>query len=172
MQRTCGRGHMRRHISENFWSRSRASQVAHGMAGSSSDPIGADVHHPEDDASLALALRLQEAEDAALALSLQESEDAAQPPPQPAATPSARAASGAARLPGELLGGPAHKAVQHLGRGTAKKLEAHFKTSLSLRELLRLFHGARREELLMLIDAGQRDRVEAELVALALDVSS
>ena len=75
------------------------------------------------------------------------------------------------RLPGEILAGPAHKAVQHLGRGTCKKLEGHFKCkeAMSLRELLRLFGGPKREELLMLIDAGQRQRVEAELVALSLD---
>ena len=133
------------------------------MAASSSQSMVHDDDREGDvDPSLMLALRLQEEEDVILALSLQESESVA--------TPSGgTTSSGGCRLPGELLNDRASKAVQHLGKGTVKKLEAHFKTSLSLRELLRLFHGARREELLMLIDAGQRDRVEAELVALALD---
>ena len=149
--------------------RARAQEHPNGMAGSSSDPIGGGVrHHESDDPSLALALRLQEEEDAALALSLQEADlsAAASPQPQPAmvATPDR------GRLPGELLVGPAHKAVQHLGRGTAKKIEVHMKQQpLTLRDLLRLFNGPRREELLGLVDAGQRQRVEAELVALSLD---
>ena len=69
---------------------------------------------------------------------------------------------------------PAHKACQHLGRNTCKKIESHFlksNQSLTLAALLQLFSSAKREELLMMVDAGQRQRVEAELVALALDFS-
>ena len=76
-------------------------------------------------------------------------------------------------LPGERLAGPAHKSVHHLGKGTASKLQKHFLKAqggpLTLAELLRIFRWPKREELLGLIDAGQRQRVEAELVALALD---
>ena len=134
------------------------------MAASSSQSMVHDDDREGDvDPSLMLALRLQEEEDVIVALSLQESESVA--------TPSGgTTSSGGGRLPGELLNGRASKAVQHLGKGTVKKLEAHFKKQpMSLRELLAIFHGPRREEMLMLIDAGQRARVEAELVALALD---
>jgi hypothetical protein len=134
------------------------------MAGSSSQPFYDDGE--PDDPSLALALRLQQEEDEALALALQE-EEAAVPPPSARRPPP----SPQQRAPGVVLDAPAHKAVQHLGRGTCKKLETHFKLKggLTLRELLRLFAGDRREEMMMLIDAGQRQRVEAELVAQAID---
>ena len=144
------------------------------MAGSSSDDPFRTRHDEDaddaDDPSMALARQLQEEEDAILALSLQDAE----PPPAARSRPPGAAASPATasrgRLPGEVLAGTAHKAIQHLGKGTAKKLEAHFKRQpLTLRETLELFNGPRREELLMLIDAGQRQRVEAELVALSLD---
>ena len=61
--------------------------------------------------------------------------------------------------------------MQHLGRGTCKKIEAHLhrKEALSLRALLQLFNSERRDEVLMLVDIGQRVRVEAELCALSLD---
>ena len=147
------------------------------MAGSSCD----SVPREEEDPSLALALALQAEEDERLALELmREDEVAARPkqpqqPQQPAGQhlqQQQQQPHQPGRLPGEILAGAAHKAVQHLGRGTAKKLEAHFlkgQMALSLAELLRIFRGDRREELLMLIDAGQRSRVEAELVALSLD---
>lgn len=75
------------------------------------------------------------------------------------------------KLPGELLAGPAYKAVAHLGRGTAKRMEAHFnlRGQLSLDALLDLYAGPRRSDCLSLVDAGQRQRVEAELIALTLD---
>ena len=140
----------------------------HGMAGSSTDPVGGSAHHPEDDPSLALALRLQEEDDAALALSLQEAEHASPPPPRPAPRPVPAASAPAPRAP--LLTTPAHKVVQHLGRGTCKKIQEHFKcSSLSLRDVLQIFNSARREEMLMLVDSGQRQRVEAELIAMAID---
>ena len=43
---------------------------------------------------------------------------------------------------------------------------------MSLRELLAIFSGPCREEMLMLIDPGQRGHVETEFVALASDVPS
>ena len=155
------------------------------MAGSSSDPIGLR-HDDEDDPSIALALALQAEEDERMAMELLQEEEAAsrqQPPRTSSSSSTARGqqqqqqqyqqvASSTGRLPGERLAGAAHKTVQHLGRGTAKKIESHFlkgQAILTLAELLRIFRGDRREEMLMLIDAGQRSRVEAELVALTLD---
>ena len=96
-----------------------------------------------------------------MAASLMESEP---PPPPPAITTAASTAP--------LLTSAAHKSVQHLGKGTAKRIEEKYlkkQQLLTLQELLRLFNGPQREELLMMVDAGQRERVEAELVALALD---
>jgi hypothetical protein len=121
-------------------------------------------NHFED---LALARQLQEEEDAALALALQQDDRASKP-----SSSAAGALQPSGRLPGERLAGPAHSSVHHLGRGTASKLQTHFlkaQQPLTLAELLRIFRGTRREELLGLIDAGQRQRVEAELVALDLD---
>ena len=139
------------------------------MAGSSSDPLGTEVHHPEDDPSLALAIALQQDEDAALALALQEEEAAPRAAAASAASATAASSSSAGR-PGVTLAWPAHRAVQHLGRGTCKKIAALNRTeTLSLRGLLKLFNGPRQHEVLMLVDSGQRQRVEAELVALAHD---
>ena len=59
-----------------------------------------------------------------------------------------------------------------MGRNTAKKIEARFckgGQTLTLATLLMLFRSDQREEVLMLVDSGQRQRVEAELIALTLD---
>ena len=135
------------------------------MAASSSEDL---------DPSLALALALQAEDDAAIARNLMHEEEESlrrrqqqSVPPQPAGA----AADGP--LPGERLAGAAHKTINHLGKNTCKKLALHFRkggqTTLTLAELLRLFRGPQRDELLMLCDAGQRQRIEAELVAADLD---
>ena len=135
-----------------------------------------------DEASLALALALQAEEDeaASAALARRLHDEAAAPrsgEPTTAAwadtgpSPSARTGP----LPGERLAGAAHKSIQHLGKATCKKLEAHFLTSrqtLTLAELLRLYRGPRRDELMSYIDSGQRERVTAELIAADLDFPS
>ena len=70
----------------------------------------------------------------------------------------------------ETLGSPSHKAVTHLGRNTAHKINEQFGIGPTLRELLKLVDGPRRPEVLALIDAGVRDRVDAELTALRIDL--
>ena len=129
----------------------------------------------DDDPSLALALALQAEDDAALARNLmhEEEENRRRQRQQQQTVQSTSAAAATGPLPGERLAGAAHKSISHLGKNTCKKLAAHFlkggQTTLSLAELLRLFRGPQREELLMLCDAGQRQRIEAELVAADLD---
>ena len=60
--------------------------------------------------------------------------------------------------------------MTNLGRQTLKKIQAKFGIGPSTRELLQLEGGPRRGELLAMIDAGQRGRVAAQLVALRLDL--
>ena len=130
------------------------------MAGSSTSTV-------DEEASLALARQLQEEDDAAMAAQLTADEERSMVVAQqlPRDRPQA-----AARAPPHLAS-PAHKVCQHLGRQTCKKIAAHFvnQTTLTLEDLLRIFRSKRREELLMMVDAGQRERVEAEIVALDLD---
>ena len=88
-------------------------------AGSSTDPLEDDA-----DLSIALAIQLQQEEDAALAQALM-AEEMQATGPSAAAGASQRNTGAAAhdtnapprgKLPGELLAGPAYKAVAHLGR--------------------------------------------------------
>ena len=116
--------------------------------------------------SFALARKLQEEEDAALAAALM-AQDAA-----PVSAGQRQTVTTTGPLPGERLASAAHKSCQHMGRNTAKKIEARFckgGQTLTLATLLMLFRSDQREEVLMLVDSGQRQRVEAELVALTLD---
>ena len=124
-----------------------------------------------DELSLALARQLQEEDDAVMAAQLiaddaRSATAAKQQHSQPLMT-----TLSAGRAP--HLASPAHKVCQHLGRQTCKKISEHFlkqNTPMTLGELLRIFRSSKqREALLMLVDAGQRERVEAELVALDLD---
>ena len=69
-----------------------------------------------------------------------------------------------------MLGSPSHKAITCLGRNTALKINARFGIGPTLRELLKLVEGPRRAEVLALIDPGSRDRVDAELTALRIDL--
>jgi len=65
----------------------------------------------------------------------------------------------------------AHKMVEHLGKGTAKTIASAFKTDGSLGALLQLMEAPeKRVAVLELVDAGQRERVDAECTALALDL--
>ena len=134
-------------------------------AGSSSSP-GWDV----DDASLELARRLQEEDDAAYAAQLMAKD---QRPRRPAAggAPSP-SSSGLPRAQpvSERLAAPAHKAVTHLGRNTAKSIAREFKVDLTVGKLLELLDTPHRTRVLELIDSGQRDRVEAECHALRIDL--
>ena len=135
-------------------------------AGPSSNDVG------NHDPSLALALALQAEDDEALARTLmaEEEERERQHRERQAAQPTHQQQRGP--LPGERLSMAAHKSIQHLGKATCKKLEAHFlkkQQTLTLEELLKIFRSERREEMLMLVDPGQRQRIEAELVAATLD---
>mmetsp|Transcript_31798 Transcript_31798/g.61187 ORF Transcript_31798/g.61187 Transcript_31798/m.61187 type:complete len:167 (-) Transcript_31798:360-860(-) len=120
--------------------------------------------------SLKLAISLQEEEDAALAAALAATD---------AATPAAggrriqTGSPGTARsgpIPGDRLNSAAHKQVTHLGRQTARKIQARYGIGPSTRDLLELVSGAKRSEVLAMIDEGQRSCVDAELVALRLDL--
>lgn len=129
-----------------------------------------------DDPSLALALALQSADDAELARQMMADEEERERQhrrgQQVAAPATASQQQHHGPLPGERLAAAAHKSIQHLGKNTCKKLESHFlknKQTMTLAELLKIFRSARREEMLMLVDAGQRQRIEAELVAADLD---
>ena len=137
------------------------------MAGSSSDPLPFML----DELSLALARQLQEEDDAVMAAQLiaddaRSATAAKQQHGQPLMT-----TLSAGRAP--HLASPAHKVCQHLGRQTCKKISEHFlkqNTPMTLGELLGIFRSSKqRETLLMMVDAGQRERVEAELVALDFD---
>ena len=143
-------------------------------AGSSSNDFGGHDH--ADDRSLALALALQAEDDEALArtLMLEEEEREREHRQRQAGQQQQQQQQQQQRgpLPGERLDGAAHKSIQHLGKATCKKLEAHFlkkQQTLTLAELLRIFRSERREEMLTLVDPGQRQRIEAELVAASLD---
>lgn len=71
----------------------------------------------------------------------------------------------------ERLAAAAHKMVEHLGKSTAKLMASTFKTDGSLGALLQLMEQpATRVAVLELVDAGQRDRVDAECTALAIDL--
>ena len=134
-------------------------------ASSSTDPFpGAD-----DDPSIALARALQLEEDAALAAALA-AEDSRPVAHAAGGTSSAAVVAGA--LPAaDRLSSPAYKQVQHLGRGTAKRIaDILGLKSLTLRGLLLAVDGPRAAEIMACIDAGQRDRVQATLVALRLDL--
>ena len=137
------------------------------MAASSSSDV---LPYTDDDASIRLAMALQAEADEELVREMMMEQEQPRPTAAPHDGPTALPRNGP--LPGEKLRGPAHSAIQHLGRKTAKKLEAHFMKSgkqLTLAELLRLFRGPQWEEVLMLIDPGQRERIEAELVSADLD---
>ena len=57
------------------------------------------------------------------------------------------------------------------GKGTAKAIASAFKTDGSLGALLRLVGDpGKRVAVLELVDSGQRERVDAECTALALDL--
>ena len=123
-----------------------------------------------DDASLDLARRLQEEDDAAYAAQLM-AED--QRPRRPAAGGGPSSSSGAlprAAPVSERLAAPAHKAVAHLGRNTAKSIAREFKVELTVGKLLQLLDSPQRIRVLELVDVGQRDRVAAECAALRVDL--
>ena len=145
------------------------------MAGSSTDAIGGPIYYDDDDddpdlLSLRLARQLQADDDAAFAAQLMQEEEDAAAEVSHAQQSSARAATGP--LPGEQLAGAAHKSVKHLGKNTCKAIAKKFSTPspLSLRHLLQISTSTRREEMLAMVDAGQRERVAAELIALAIDL--
>ena len=122
------------------------------------------------DASLNLARRLQVEEDAAYAAQLM-AED--QRPARPASSVGPNSSSG--HLPraepvSERLAAPAHKAVAHLGRSTAKRIGRELKVDLTVGKLLQLLGSPHRIHVLEMVDAGQRDRVEAECDALRIDL--
>ena len=142
-------------------------------ASSSTDPLDGPrgaIFDDDDDPSVALARALQLEEDAAMAAALA-AEDA-----RPAAVPHTAGAGSAKIVAGAMpaadrLSAPAYKQVQHLGRGTAKRMaELLNLPSLTLRDLLCAADGPRAAEILQCIDAGQRDRVQASLVALRMDL--
>ena len=139
-------------------------------ASSSTDPLDGPrgaIFDDDDDPSVALARALQLEEDAAMAAALA-AEDAR--PAAPRAAGAAKIVAGA--MPAaDRLSAPAYKQVQHLGRGTAKRMAELLQLpSLTLRDLLRAADGPRAAEILQCIDAGQRDRVQASLVALRMDL--
>ena len=141
-------------------------------ASSSTDPLDGPrgaIFDDDDDPSVALARALQLEEDAATAAALA-AEDARPAAPRAAGAGSAKIVAGA--MPAaDRLSSPAYKQVQHLGRGTAKRMaELLNLPSLTLRDLLRAADGPRAAEILQCIDAGQRDRVQASLVALRMDL--
>jgi hypothetical protein len=71
----------------------------------------------------------------------------------------------------ERLSTAAHKMVEHLGKSTAKTISTTMKTDGSLGALLRLMQEpGTRVAVLELVDAGQRDRLDAECTALAIDL--
>jgi hypothetical protein len=71
----------------------------------------------------------------------------------------------------ERLAAAAHKMVVHLGKSTGKSIANTFKTDGSLGALLQLMgQPETRVAVLELVDAGQRDRVDAECTALAIDL--
>ena len=139
------------------------------MAGSSSDPLPFML----DELSLALARQLQEEDDAVMAAQLiaDDARSATAAKEQRGQPSSLTSTPSAGRAP--HLASPAHKVCQHLGRQTCKKISEHFlkqNTPMTLGELLGIFRSSKqRETLLMMVDAGQRERVEAELVALDFD---
>ena len=149
----------------------RANANTSMAAGSSSNDFGGH----DDDRSMALALALQAEDDEALARTLMlEEEEREREHRQRQAGQQQQQQQQQQRgpLPGERLAGAAHKSIQHLGKATCKKIEAHFlkkQQTLTLAELLRIFRSERREEMLTLVDPGQRQRIEAELVAASLD---
>ena len=149
----------------------RANANTSMAAGSSSNDFGGH----DDDRSMALALALQAEDDEALARTLMlEEEEREREHRQRQAGQQQQQQQQQQRgpLPGERLAGAAHKSIQHLGKSTCKKIEAHFlkkQQTLTLAELLRIFRSERREEMLTLVDPGQRQRIEAELVAASLD---
>ena len=149
----------------------RANANTSMAAGSSSNDFGGH----DDDRSMALALALQAEDDEALAKTLMlEEEEREREHRQRQAGQQQQQQQQQQRgpLPGERLAGAAHKSIQHLGKATCKKIEAHFlkkQQTLTLAELLRIFRSERREEMLTLVDPGQRQRIEAELVAASLD---
>ena len=140
-------------------------------ASSSTDPLDGPrgAHFDDDnDPSVALARALQLEEDAALAAALA-AEDS-RPVAHAGGASSAAVVAGA--LPAaDRLSSPAYKQVQHLGRGTAKRIaDILGLKSLTLRDLLLAVDGPKAAEIMACIDAGQRDRVQATLVALRLDL--
>ena len=148
----------------------RANANTSMAAGSSSNDFGGH----DDDRSMALALALQAEDDEALArtLMLEEEEREREHRQRQAGQQQQQQQQQRGPLPGERLAGAAHKSIQHLGKSTCKKIEAHFlkkQQTLTLAELLRIFRSERREEMLTLVDPGQRQRIEAELVAASLD---
>ena len=149
----------------------RANANTSMAAGSSSNDFGGH----DDDRSMALALALQAEDDEALARTLmlaEEEREREHRQRQAGQQQQQQQQQQRGPLPGERLAGAAHKSIQHLGKATCKKLEAHFlkkQQTLTLAELLRIFRSERREEMLTLVDPGQRQRIEAELVAASLD---
>ena len=141
-------------------------------ASSSTDPLDGPrgaIFDDDDDPSAALARALQLEEDAAMAAALA-AEDARPAAPHTTGAGPANIVAGA--MPAaDRLSAPAYKQVQHLGRGTAKRMaELLNLPSLTLRDLLRAADGPRAAEILQCVDAGQRDRVQASLVALRMDL--
>ena len=61
-------------------------------------------------------------------------------------------------------------AVAHLGRSTAKRIGRELKVDLTVGKLLQLLGSPHRIHALEMVDAGQRDRVEAECDALRIDL--
>ena len=126
------------------------------MAGSSCDPVPRE----EEDPSLALALALQAEEDERLAL------DSCgrmkwQPGQQPqhqhqhrSSSSSSHAAASARAATRRDFGWCRTRGSATFGRGTAKKLEAPSSRPGGAFQRCFVFRGDRREELLMLIDAG------------------
>ena len=64
----------------------------------------------------------------------------------------------------------AWKEITHLGKGTARNICDTMKIGPSLCDLLRLCRDeSKRVQVVSLVDAGQRDRVHAEIVSLLAD---
>ena len=144
---------------------------------SASSSSGAVVDDLSPDALL--ARRLQEEDDAVLAAELAAEMQALDVAPQrrtaPAPARSQPSHDASAAIPvmvpaRERLAAPAHKAVTHLGRNTAAAIQKKHGIGPSLEALLKLLDTPRRPEVLAMVDIGQRDRVEAELTALRLDL--
>ena len=148
----------------------------------SAGPSSSSHDESELDAlSLQLARQLQEEEDMAAATAFAAQDEVRSTPVRGAGCSSSGEScllhiplegmqTPAGALPVERLASAAHKQVTHLGRNTAKKIQTKFSIGPSTRDFLQLVNGPKHTEVLAMIDVGQRSRVEAEIVALTVDL--